>query len=286
METKSWILIRILLNRFHSKSSKDFLSLLPKEEAQKVLSQDVVTSEIDPVFVSPNEFLKSIHYSWVAPHVQKLPLHLQGIVVSALPQPLAMGLKKYLNIPKTLSLPAHARTFFIKKIYDQVKQSDILPLHFLPKEELSDLLNLNRIELIELIDFLGLYDLAEEVRYIVDKKNLQNVYKCLDNKKMQFVRICLHQKSRFSVAKLDLKKWNGDCSVLLQQLHQRGLYRLGKALSGAHPHFMWYFSRKIDTGRSAIIYKYYKTQASPGIASALVQQVTSVMNFLKQKSET
>ena len=103
---------------------------------------------------------------------------------------------------------------------------------------------------------------------------------------MQFLRMCVHQKNKFVAPKLNVQKWNGDCVELLHTLHQRGLYRLGKALSGSHPHFLWHLSRRFDIGRSALLEKYYAKQASPGITSALVQQVINVLNFLKQKSET
>ena len=183
-------------------------------------------------------------------------------------------------------MPPRASAFFVRKLYDRIKQREILDPNFLPHEELSVLLDLSRQDLIDIVDFLGLYDLADEVRHMVDKKSLQTVYACLDNKKMQFVRMCLHQKSKFSAPKLNLQNWHGDCAELLMMMHQRGLYRLGKALSGSHPHFLWHLLRRFDTGRSALLQKYYAPQASPGVTSSLVQQVTNVMNFLKQKSET
>lgn len=286
MQDKSWIPVRMLLNRFHPKTTKDFLSLLPQNEAKKMTNLDQVAADIDSLFINPEEFFKNLHYSWAAPYLQKLPIYLQELVASALPNPLAAGLKKNLNI-KASPLPSSSRAndFFVKKLFEQIYPHDILPPGLLPKENLSLLLDLSRRELLQLLDFLGLFDLAEEVRHIVDKKKLQTIYACLDNKKMKFMRMCLHQKSKIAVAKLDLQNWKGDCSSLSQTLHQRGLYRLGKALNGSHPHFLWYLSRKFDTGRSALLEKCYTRQATPGITSAIVQQVLNVINFLKQKSE-
>lgn len=286
MHTKTQILIRILLNRFHPKTSQEFLKGLPENEAKQIIEHQIITADVDPIFVKPHEFLKEIHYSWVAPYVQKFSTHLQNLMVSALPNPLAASLKKYLNISDpSVSMPKPARAFFIRKLYDQVKQTEILSPAFLPKQDLSILLALSRREIIYLIDFLGLYDLAEELRHVVDKKSLQKVYACLDSKKIQFIRLCLHQKSRFIAAKMDLQKWKGESTELQRKIHQRGLYRLGKALSGTHSHFMWYLLRKLDIGRSAIIEKHYKLPSSPAVTSVLIQQVINVMNFLKSKSE-
>jgi hypothetical protein len=287
VHTKSWILMRILLNRFHVKTAKDFLHLMPQEDAQQIMSQDVATSEIDPLFVKPDEYLKNIHFSWVVPYVQKLAPHIQEILVSALPQPLAAGIKKHLKVEtKSIKMPKRAAEYFVKQLYDEIKNPEILDPAFLPKQNLSGLLDLTRQELVEVIDFLGLYDLADEVRHIVEKKTLQSIYSCFDTKKVQYIRICMSSKSKFVVSKMNLQNWNGDCSSLKHSLHQRGLYRLAKALCGSHPHFFWHLIHKLDTGRGAVLEKYYKEQSSPGLTTGLIQQVVSVMNFLKQKSGT
>ena len=286
MHTKSWIFMRILLNRFHSTSKKEFLSLMPSEEAQEIINQRIESTEIDPVFVNPSTFLNHIHFSWIAPYVQKYPLHIQELLVTSLPQPLSNGLKKFLKLPSSLpSIPSVAGEFLIKKLYMQVRDPDVLAAGFLPLDDLSGLLELSRTELIQMIDYLGLYDLADTVRHLVDKKSLQAVYACMDQKKMQFLRTCLHQKSKFTTTKMDLQKWNSDCHVLHKMLHQRGLYRLGKALTGSHPHFLWHFFRKLDTGRGSILKKYSSSEVNPAARTALIQQTISVLNFLKTKSE-
>lgn len=287
MQAKSQILMRILLNRFHPKAIKEFLDCLPKEEARLIQSQDTIISDIDPVFVKPEEFLKNIHFSWAVPHIQKLSPAAQGILISALPIPLASGLKKYLKIQSsTKALTPPAKAFLMRKLYDKIQDPEILTPSLLPSENLSVLLNMSSKELVKIIDFLGLYDLAEAVKNIVDKAALKTVYQCLDQKKMQFMRLGMYHTSKIVTRKLDLKKWQGDCDELLRILHQRGLYRLGKALNGSNPHFLWHLSHRFDVGRSAILKRYYSAPSSPGITSALVQQVMNVLNFLKEKSET
>ena len=198
MQAKSWILVRILLNRFHPKTMKNFLDLLPQEDAKQVVSRDVIVSEIDPVFVKPQEFLKNMHFSWIAPYVQKHPKHTQELIISALPNPLASTLKKYLKISSSrVPMAPRAGAFFVRKLYDEIHQPDILPPNFLPKENLSILLDLKRSELIDLIDFLGLYDLADEVRHIGTKKNCK-----------RFMRVWIVKKCNFygcvSIKKINL----------------------------------------------------------------------------------
>jgi len=286
MQDKSWILVHILLNHFHPKKIKEFLNILPPDDAKKILSHDVPFSDINPIFVNPREFFKNIHYSWIVPLIQNLPSPIKELTISALPVPLASGLKKHLKIQNlNLTLPKRSSFFFLKNLYKQIHPPQLLPPEFLPKEPLSILLNFSRKDLMALVDFLGLYDLAEEVKHLVDQKSLRNVYACLDNKKMRFLRLCLHQRSKFKTPKLNLQKWNGNCDTLSQMLHQRGLYRLGKALCGSHPDFLWHLSKKFDTGRSALLEKHYTKQESPGITSGLIQQVIYAINSLQHKDK-
>ncbi len=78
-------------------------------------------------------------------------------------------------------------------------------------------------------------------------------------------------------------EWRLFCSFAI--LHQRGLYRLGKALSASHPDFLWHLSHRLDTGRSAILKKYYAKPINPSISTVLVQQIQNVLNFIKSKSD-
>ena len=95
----------------------------------------------------------------------------------------------------------------------------------------------------------------------------------------------MHHKDKVATPSLGLDKWRGNCEKLKTVLQTRGLVRLGKALSGEHPDFIWHLIHILDTGRGQALLKYYSKSAVPGITSALAQQLANLMNFLKKKSE-
>jgi hypothetical protein len=131
-----------------------------------------------------------------------------------------------------------------------------------------------------------MHDLSESIRHIVDKNQLKAIYNCLSPRKQQFLRMCLHQKEKITAPKLEIGRWDGDKKKLEQILHKRGLLRLGKALCGQHPQFFWYITRTFDTGRGAALARYYQEEPIPEISPLLIQQVLSLINFLKLKDQS
>ncbi len=278
-------MLRVLLNRFHPDDAQAFLKGLPQETIKAVLGQAVQSKDTLPIFTFAEEVIKKIHYSWLIPCLKNLPLELRPMVMCSLPQAQALRLSKFtgLSIPKVTLTPL-GKQFLFNLFYKQVPTQDVLPFEYLPASNLNTLTTFTKNELVEAIDLLGIFDLAEEIRYIVDKNTLKYLYGCLDTKKQQFLRICLHQKEKVIAPRLKLDNWHGDCAKLKVQLHQRGLVRLSKALCGQHTSLLWYVTHILDTGRGEIISKHYRVEEIKGVTQALVLQVINTINFLNKKS--
>lgn len=279
--------MRLMLNRVHKQSPDHFLKSLPQEDVKAIRSLEIQSDDLNAIFISPEEFFKQIHYSWLVPIIDNFPKDLHPTLLAALPEPISSGLKKIMDISiSPISLAQPVKSFLLFSLYQKFKDKDIIPLTYLPPSPLAPLIELNKPELLNVIDFLGLHDLAEEIRQIVDQKVLKTIYHCLPPKKQKFLRTCLRQKEKLVTPKLGLEKWQGDCKKLEHMLHRRGLLRLGKALSGQHPHFIWHIVHFLDTGRGALLSQYISKEATPGVTPALIQQVINIININKQKSET
>lgn len=282
MEKRGARILRVLLNRYHQAVREPLLRCLPPEEVQDILQEDLKTSDIN-LFIPPlKEQIKSIHYSWLRTAIQKLPESIQGSVVNSLSQEQSKKLHRWFpqKASQTKKLPQKVEEYLLNLISPYIGQKEKLPLSLLPNTELSVLGTLSKDQLVELIDYLGIYDLALEVRRIIDKSRLQKLIPCLTPKKKQFLHMCLHHADRLAAAPIELKDWNGDCKVLNDLLHRRGIIRLGKSLCGQHPDFVWHIARTLDIGRGTNLLQYYATTPIPNITQALVQQVLNLMSFL------
>jgi hypothetical protein len=283
MDSKKAILLKILLNRYGKGSPQIALKYLPEELIKQVSLVSISSSNFTPLFDQSQKWLHKIHYSWLLPYLKKMPSEIHLAVISCLSKNQQSRLKNILNLSDTSPAPSLlARNYIYHCFSNNVKDlGDVLPPEYLPETPFTNLLSWEKKELIELIEFLGLHDLSEEMRHIVDKKILKNAYNCLTPKEQQYLKICMHIKEKVVSPSLGLDKWAGDKNKLKTVLQTRGLIRMSKALSGIHPDFVWHLAHALDTGRGQAMNKYYSKAAIPGITPALAQQIVNIMNFLK-----
>lgn len=279
MDKRGHMMLRVLINRYNPKAGNVLLKFLPKEEAQAVMDQDIQSNDLAPILQQPQKSLAKIHYSWIQPIFQRFPESLQPTLIAALTAEQVAGLK----ISSPITISNIAKTFILNQLYQHLKISEHFPIEYLPKTEFSPLTKWTKSQLVNLIDFLGLYDLASEVRHIVNRDYLKNIYTCLTPKQFYYLKICLHQKEQLVSPKLRIDPTKQDCPRLKQAMHRRGLLRLGKSLCGQHPDLVWHIAHTLDVGRGNILIKEHQTQEIPRITKILKQQVLNLMNFLKNE---
>lgn len=283
MNKRGWMMLRVLINRYNPRAGNALLKFLPKDELQAVKAQDIHSTDLTPLLQQPQKSMAKIHYSWIQPLLSAFPEKLHPVAVAALTPEQIAGLRPATTTP----ISNFARTFILNRFYELLKISEHFPVEYLPESPLSPLAKWKKAQLVNLIDFLGLYDLASEVRHIVNRNHLKNIYSCLTPKQLQYLKSCLHQKEQLVSPKLGIDPSKQDCDKLKQIVHRRGLVRLGKSLCGQHSDLVWHISHILDMGRGNILLREYQPQALPKITSILIQQVLNVINFIKEplKSE-
>lgn len=274
--------LRVLLNREHNGAVENTLKMLPEEEAQAVLSQNIRSDNLQPFLIQPEDLFKQLHYSWLMESIQQFPSHMQPYLVLSLPDEQSVQIRKQLPVEDGLKLSPLVKTYFQNLLAEKIHEQSHIPLELLPEFPLSSLATLSKNELQEVVDYLGLYDLADEVRRIVDTKGLKNIYAGLGSKQQQFLRHCLHQKEKLVSTRLNIDHWQGDNKELLKIIHKRGLIRLGQSLSGHPKEFVHHLSQTLDTGRGKLLIQFSSNPTPAPVAQILTSQVQSVLNFLKE----
>jgi hypothetical protein len=288
MQTKGWTLLRILLSRFKEDLSdiafqEAFLSDLSDREAGEILAIKSPGPQIDAILNFPSELIQNVHYSWVAETITKVPKELQPHVISLFNPKQANRLAELVGTkPFTKTLSAPVRTFLLKLFFKYFDTGTLLPKAFLPKSELSILTKISKEDLVHLIDLLGIYDLTDESRTILDNKRVKAIHHCLSPEQRKFALYCLNQREKIASSRLNLSNWNGDCDELHKRIHLRGIARLGKALSGQDPQLIWYIVHTLDTGRGHLLEKHIEKEPVPKITPALSQQVLQTLNHIKK----
>ena len=282
MDTQSWLMLRILINRYNPKAGNALLKFLPEEEAAHVLKQDIHSTDIFPLLAQPKYILELMHYSWLQPIIEAYPHDFQSLLLGVLSHHQTSKLQlSSEKTPYSVSLPV--KNFLIHQLYANFHNEHPLPLDYLPETDMTVLAKLSKNELVDMINFLGLHDLTAKIRGIVNKQHLENIYTSLTPKQLRYLKICLYQKEKLDSPPLDINPAEKNKDKLGSIIHQRGLARLGKALCGEHKDLVWYIVHILDRGRGKILQGYYQEQSIPKVTSILRTQVMHVMNFIKKE---
>lgn len=278
-------MLRLLLNRYHGGGEGyALLKALPEEEAQKISSISIESGNIYPALEEFRAF-PSVHYSWLIASLEKINKAKLPLILALFPEEIALKLQNVLGShPKPAQLTSLGKTFFMTQFYRHLSIEGALPLDYIPETSLSFLARVKKSELIDIIDFLALYDLAEEIQHIVDKHLLEQIYACFSQKKQFFLKKCLHQKEKLVTQRLRLEHWDGDATKLKKILHHKGIVRLGYALSGEHKDLIWHIMHILDSGRGEKLSRYCNKEAIPGVTEALRKQIFTILKFFKQMS--
>ena len=279
---KQTLFFQLLLNKFHPVDGAAVTQCLPEEFRKSVTEKKSPWNDPKIMLKPYSTKIKNVHYSWIVPVLERCPESMKALYAEALPAPTNHRVLALLKLHEVPLATTWAREYLLHDLAKKLELDTVTPIEHLPHSLLSFTLEFSKEELVELIDFLGLYDLAEEIRRIVDKNQLKKIYSCLSVKKQHFLRNCLLSKEKVSTPKLELEKWNGDQESLEKLLHKRGLVRFGKGLSGQPADFIWHIIHRLDNGRGILLSKYITAKEIPGITPLMIQEVLNVHNFFKK----
>ncbi|MDP1879386.1 MAG: hypothetical protein Q8K60_00435 [Parachlamydiaceae bacterium] len=275
---RSLMILKVLMNRFHPAEKQHLIDLMPAEE-QKAMSSNLISSaDIAPIYHFQSQ-LDHVHYSWIEEALKTASPFWKSIAIASL----SHEQKEALRDSTVFPLSGPMKSLIQNRLCQNLKITEHYPKEYLPKNEFSTLLDWNKEDLLHLIDFLGLFDLATEVRHIVNTQDLKSIYSCLNAKQFHFLKLCLNKKDKITSPKLGLKPSQLDRKKLKQILHLRGLSRFGRALCGLPYDFVWTLSHSLDIGRGRALLKDYQLEKHVKITPLLQQQVMKVMDFLKRE---
>lgn len=269
-------MLRILINRYHPHSIKEWVECLPPGEKKAVLAQEIQARDPAPL-LQRESLVRKVHPSWMKPLVDTFPPSVRTLLLS-----FSKENKEEFSLSSIFPLSSPVQTFLFHHFSHLLKLEEHLPPDYLPTNELAPLINEQKEKRLQVVNFLGLQDLATDIRHIVNRQYLNNIYSCLTDQERAYLKICLHQKEKMSSPKLGIDPTKQDCPHLKKVLHRRGLIRLGKALHGEHLDFVWHLAHRFDKNRGEFLLREASLPTPPKIKALLKQQVIHLIHFLGQ----
>ena len=86
----------------------------------------------------------------------------------------------------------------------------------------------------------------------------------------------MKQPVKWVSPKLNLAGWKGDKKTLDYLMHERGLIRLGHAISDEDPHFRFYLLHRLDTGRAKLVQKASQERMEAPVVASIKRQVLDI----------
>ncbi len=277
MKSSSYNVLKKILEE---NNKNDLIKYLSENEKKQLNITKVSKDKTIKDFLDDN-LLDHVHYSWLIPSLKAYSKTDMPFFLESIGSEKSKKLSKMINIKNNNhNISNIAKCFFIDILKAGLvgEKNLLLPPTFLPDSDLNFLINFSKEDLVLIIDFLGLYDLAKEIPHIVDKNLLLKIQKLLDNRKKEFLKIILSKKEQLSIPRIN---WDKNTKTLMILLHKRGLLRFSKAFSFQHNDLIWYISHKLDIGRGSIMLEQSSKKTSHKASSILTQNIIDIVSFLK-----
>ena len=275
MNTKALAMLKGLLEE--SGYSNELLRFLPQAQKEALQTLSSPQSADFKSLLSMDLWSQPIHFSWFSQALSDYPPSAQALFLCALPASQVQGVREMLTLtfPEKPTAPL-VRPFILDTLRKVMQDPDLVSEQHLPPSPLNCLLQIERKHLVQTADFLGLYDLAADLRQVVDKELLGKIYQALNSQQLHFLHYCSKQPIKWVSAKLGLLAWDGSKKQLNHLLHYRGLIRLAKAMHQEDSSFRWHLLHRLDTGRAKIIQKELYQKQDPALVTYFKNQVLHV----------
>lgn len=255
------------------------LSYLPKEEKESVESFD------RPSFEAKKEaksILTWVHWSWILETISPFTKEEQKLFLTLLPYKIKNRLAQEIGLPPLPMQPLKKPLrLFLESYLIKALGPNLLPMEKLPPSSLNHLLFLTKKELIALIDSLAFFDLAIEIKQIVETKILKKIYSFLSDEERRFLLEISHLTPPISAVRMRFEGWDGSKTSFRHLLHRRGLARFSAALSKESEDLCWYMTRLLDSGRGNLILKQMTKEISEEIKEEIVRQIDQALGWKK-----
>jgi hypothetical protein len=278
---KSDTVLKAWLNQNTPEKREALLRFLPEEKRACLSELPSVQEKTEEIGF--DSLLEKIHWSWFLPTLQTFPAKDQRLFLQVLDPYATEQLKSSLSLKgDVVGITETAKSFLKQKLLSSLDspQEGLLPAEYLPPSPLNRLLGLSKQELIRLINSLALYDLAQEMRQIVETKTLKQVSSLLSEEQKNLLKKITIFKESQSLPKLGIEKWEGTKKSLEVLLHRRGLIRLGIAFAGQSPDLIWMICHQLDIGRGGTLFKLCNKEKKSAASDPIIRQIEELLSLL------
>ncbi len=251
-----------LVERFHPQESQTLLEHFSNREQAAMREVNVGPLQIEPLRASGQVAIAAYHPSWIEQALTKEPSERRPLYQSAIDG----------------KLPPAPTAFLLGNLLNLLGAPSVVPLACLSPPPLQALIDLDGRVLARLIGYLGMIDLADEMKKTIESRLLREVDALITDGQRKFLKRWMQVSDPMPGPRHGLSAWIADFQTKSQQ---SGLIRLGRALSHHDRSFVWHLAHRIDSGRGRWIMRHAQETIAPKMGEKLTGQVEATIEFLQ-----
>lgn len=273
MKFKEKVMLKAALSHYKEESSlKRFIT---DSDIQQLPSPQPF--DFSKIFFS-DAWLGEIHLSWFYPVLVALPKNLHPLLLSVFPATRAQKLSEKLSCSSpTKPLSRFTHLYFVNFLKQKMIPDNVLPRELLFSSQMNELFGLPEKSSEQLLNLLGIYDLAIELRQIVDKALLNKIYAALSEGQLLFLHYASKQPIKWVFSRLELNRWDGTKESLNNMLNQKGLMRFGKGIIDEEYSFRWHFAHRLDKQKGNLLLKTFGEKYDPIMVPYFKKQILHIL---------
>jgi len=283
MIDKSWHFTCALIEKFHGKAELLKASFSPAliEKLEQTPMPEDKGAVIPSGFIDIPFGFSSFHFSWILPLFQDRSDFEKALFISVLPHDMGTQLRNRLKIKeRPLSLTPRVRKWVCEEMLAKICPHVLFSEDVIEDSPISKLQMLSKRELELLSDYIGLFDLAEELRKVIDKPTITKVYAELSSKEIVFLEQCLTRRFLWRLPPIGLDTWLKNPLGFRHVLQKRGLARLCVGLSGEDPFLIEKLIFTLDMGRAKILKHLVKSSPIEPATTLVQKQILELFDLL------
>ncbi|MEM8629398.1 MAG: hypothetical protein AAGF04_04950 [Chlamydiota bacterium] len=274
MRFASYFVLYGKLQTLPEERQQSLLHYLGEEHIEQLRSNHTKDVAFSPASFSLSSLLRDVHYSWFVSFLQQQDA--PHLFFPLFRERTGKKLAKALDIPWTLPKLSPCFSRYLVQILEEslFHERATLPMEYMQKMPLFPLLTKTKKELVALIHHLSLFDIAIEMRQLVEQRRLQELSDSLGEGDQAIIA----EISKALPPPLFPRTAYRDFPSFQQEMHKRGIVRLGIALLQTNKDFLWHITRRLDEGRGTLLLQTYEKKA---LAKHTQDMVSSVLGILQ-----
>lgn len=274
--------LKQFLTTFAASDASRLSSYLPEDEQNEIAQMPAHTETVSH---SIAEELEQIHYTWFIPFLETFAKSDAHFLASSLSDTKYQKLKRRLHFEAAKTPLTETGTRFAHQtLYHWLVKSKegYTPKSLVPTHPLRTLLALSKKELFLTFDYLGLHDLAVDLKKIVEIKKIKALKHALTKEQSSYVEMLVKHGEPIAFKRLELEFWDGDTDTLHTMVHTRGINRISKALYGCPPSLLWHIRHSLDTGRARLLDRFLVNPHNEKVQDILLSQVLKAVQHVQE----